>query len=316
MTPERENLAPGTLLASYRIVERIGTGGFSLIYLAVDEESGDEVVLKEYMPKRIAVRDALGCIAPAQPEFTEALWRGRRLFFQEVKAMASLHHPNILAVRDFFLANDTGYLVTRYQRGRNLWAYIRARQGGLSPTFLLEVFLPILDALALIHSHGLLHLDVKPSNIHLRHGHEPLLLDLGAVHQFDRGTNPGGQIVSAGFSPAEQYYRGGLLGPWSDVYAVGASMRACIEGRPPPPAVERQPQDRLKPMKRLYRKRYPLFLLESVDWSMAMDTSERPQSAAQLLAALRKFADSPSTAEPANDHHEPIAGGRIDSTSG
>ncbi|MBK1730408.1 serine/threonine-protein kinase [Thiococcus pfennigii] len=313
MATAREDLAPGTLLAGYRIVKRIGTGGFSLIYLGTDEENGDEVVLKEYMPKRVAVRDARGRIAPVRPEAAEALWRGRRLFFQEVKAMASLHHPNILAVRDFFLANDTGYLVTRYQRGRNLWAYVRERHGGLSPTFLLEVFLPILDALALIHAHGLLHLDVKPSNIHLRHGHEPLLLDLGAVHHFDRGTNPGGQIVSAGFSPTEQYYRGGHLGPWSDVYAVGASLRACIEGRPPPAAVERQPQDRLKPIKRLYRDRYPLFLLEAIDWSMTMDPAERPQDAAQLLAALRRFVDLPAAADAAR--RDPTAGGRIDAAS-
>lgn len=290
MPPTREQLKTGALVGGYRIVKTIGTGGFSLIYLAVDEESGDEVVLKEYMPKRVATRNTRGCVAPARPDHIEGFWRGRRLFFQEVKALASLHHPNILAVRDFFLANDTGYLVTKYQRGRNLWTYIKERGGGLSPTFILQVFIPILDALALIHAHSLVHLDVKPSNIHLRHGHDPLLLDLGAVYHFENGLNPGGQIVSAGFSPTEQYRRGSPLGPWSDVYALGASMRTCIEGQPPPPAIERQPNDPLTPMKQLYRNRYPLFLLEAIDWSMTMDPAERPQDARQLLAALQRFA--------------------------
>lgn len=287
MAPARESLEPGTLVSGYRIVKMIGTGGFSLIYLASDEENGDEVVLKEYMPKKIAVRDARKHVIPVRPEYTENLWNGRRLFFQEVKAMASLHHPNILAVRDFFLANGTSYLVTRYQRGRNLWSYIQERNGGLSPTFILQVFLPVLDALALIHSSSLLHLDVKPGNIHVRHAYRPLLLDLGAVHRIGEGRGRGGQIVSAGYSPIEQYYRSGHVGPWTDVYATGASMRTCIEGKPPVPAVERHSNDTLQPSMALYGERYPSFLLEAIDWSMRMDPTRRPQDAGELLAALQ-----------------------------
>lgn len=293
MADARESLEAGTLVASYRIAKVIGTGGFSLIYLAVEEDSGDEVVLKEYMPKRIATRDDRGQIVPSRPEYAENLWHGRRSFFCEVKAMASLHHPNILAVRDFFLANGTSYLVTRYQRGRSLWSYIQGRGGGLSPTFILMSFLPILDALALIHSRSLLHLDVKPGNIYLRHGHRPLLLDLGAVHRMDQGRGEGGQIVSAGYSPVEQYYRSGHVGPWTDVYAVGASMRTCMEGRPPPPAVERHTDDKLEPAKQLYRDRYPLFLLDAVDWAMEMDPTKRPQDASRLLHALKRFTGAP-----------------------
>lgn len=289
MEPARDTLESGTQVAAYRIVKNLAFGGFSLIYLAIDQENGDEVVLKEYMPKRVAIRDQRGHVVPARPDLAEGLWRGQQLFFQEVRAMASLHHPNILAVRDFFLANGTGYLVTEYERGRNLGAYIRERRGGLSPTFILEVFMPILDALALIHSHALVHLDVKPGNIHLRHAQEPLLLDLGAVHRIDQGLTQGVQVVTAGYSPMEQYYRGGHIGPWSDVYAVGASIRTCIEGRPPLAALDRHPEDRLTPVKQLYRKRYPLFLLEAVDWSMTMDPTERPHDAGHLFNALQQF---------------------------
>ncbi|MEY6431278.1 serine/threonine-protein kinase [Thioalkalicoccus limnaeus] len=311
MAPARDSLEPGTRVAAYEIVKNLAFGGFSLIYLAVDQETGDEVVLKEYMPKRIALRDRRGHVVPARLDLAEGLWRGQQLFFQEVRAMASLHHPNILAVRDFFLANGTGYLVTEYQRGRNLGTYIRERRGGLSPTFILEVFMPILDALALIHSHGLVHLDVKPANIHLRHAREPLLLDLGAVHRMDQGPAQGVQVVTAGYSPMEQYYRGGHIGPWSDVYAVGASIRTCIEGRPPPPALDRHPEDRLTRVKQLYRKQYPLFLLEAVDWSMTMDPMERPQDAGHLLNALRQFVDEAPRAAQANGTEKSGGGGGI-----
>ena len=288
MTAARESLPPDTLLGSYRILETIGKGGFSLIYLARTEETGDEVVIKEFMPKKIAARDRRRQVVPIEPQYTENLQRGRKLFFQEVKALASLRHPNIVRVLDFFLANQTGYLVMPNERGRNLGSYIQERRGGLSTTFLLDVFMPILDALALLHARSMLHLDVKPGNIHLRHGNQPLLLDLGAVHPLSRGRAGGGQVITAGYSPVEQYYRGGRVGPWTDVYAVGASIRTCMEGRTPPPAIDRHQQDKLIPATVELKNRYPAFLLEAADWSMSMDSTKRPQDAAELLAYLTR----------------------------
>jgi len=288
MTAARESLPPDTLLGSYRILDTIGKGGFSLIYLARIEETGDEVVIKEFMPKKIATRNQRRQVVPIEPQYTENLQRGRKLFFQEVKALASLRHPNIVRVLDFFLANQTGYLVMPNERGRNLGSYIQERRGGLSTTFILDVFMPILDALALLHIRSMLHLDVKPGNIHLRHGNQPLLLDLGAVHPVSHGRVGGGQVITAGYSPVEQYYRGGRVGPWTDVYAVGASIRTCMEGRTPPPAIDRHQQDKLIPATVELKNRYPAFLLEAADWSMSMDSTKRPQDAAELLAYLTR----------------------------
>jgi len=311
MTAARESLPPGTLLGAYRLLDTIGKGGFSLIYLARMDETGDEVVIKEFMPKKIARRDHRGYLAATEPQYVENLHRGRRLFFQEVKALASLKHPNIVRVLDFFLANQTGYLVMPNERGRNLGAYIQERRGGLSTTFILDVFLPILDALALLHGRSMLHLDVKPGNIHLRYGdgrsRQPLLLDLGAVHPLSRGRARGGQVITAGYSPVEQYYRGGHVGPWTDVYAVGASLRTCMEGRTPPPAIDRHQDDRLIPAIVELKNRYPAFLLEAVDWSMSMDPTKRPQDAGELLTTLAsqaanlpqsRFPDLPSSQRP------------------
>ena len=291
MQPARDSLPPGTYIDNYRISRVIGKGGFSLIYLAVDDETGDEVVVKEYMPKKLARRSKALRLLPIDANHTERVYRGRKLFFQEARAMASLRHPNIVQVLGFFLANNTAYMVMQYERGKNLGSYIHKRKGRLSTSFIFQVFLPILDALALIHSRSLLHLDVKPGNIHLRHGNNPLLLDFGAVHMLSRGRTPSGQVITAGYSPVEQYYRGGHIGPWTDVYAVGASMRTCIAGKTPPPAVDRHRKNTLQSAKREFRGRYPLYLLEAVDWAMEMDPGKRPKDAGELLRALKQFTD-------------------------
>lgn len=293
MTPARETLPQGTLVGAYRIIKAIAKGGFSLIYLATDDDSGDEVVIKEYMPKKIARREANQCIVPISADYTENLHHGRKLFFQEVKALASLVHPNIVRVSAFLLANETAYLVMPNERGRNLGAYLHERKGKLSTSFILEVFVPILDALALLHRRSMLHLDVKPGNIHLRHGNEPLLLDLGAVHPLSRGRSRGGQVITAGYSPVEQYFRAGQVGPWTDVYAVGASIRTCMEGRTPQPAPERQKEDKVIPAKEALKERYPGFLLDAVDWSMSMDAAKRPQDAAELFDILAPHLNDP-----------------------
>jgi serine/threonine protein kinase len=264
----------------------IASGGFSLIYLADDEDAGGEVVIKEFMPKKFARRDQLS-VVPLDHKSTENLNRGRKLFYQEIKALAALCHPNIVSVRTFFRANSTAYMVMEYHRGKNLATYIKQRKGQLSTRFILRVFYPILDAISMIHSRALLHLDIKPSNIHLRAGSEPLLLDFGAVHQVEGGQKrKSGQVVTPGYSPVEQYYRGGFVGPWSDVYAIGASMRACIEGKSPPPAVERHTNDTMVPASEAFGDRYPFFLLQSIDWAMELDPQQRPQHAGEFLRAL------------------------------
>jgi serine/threonine protein kinase len=292
MASDRSSLEPGTLIDCYRIVKTIGKGGFSLIYLAEDEEGGDEVVIKEFMPKRIARRTDSARLVPADAKRREALMRSRRLFFQEAKSMALLQHPNVVAVRGLFLANDTGYLIMQYERGRNLGQFIHSRGGGLSTTLILRIFMPVLDALALFHSRSMLHLDVKPGNIHLRNGHEPLLLDLGAVHLMTVGRSGGSQVITAGYSPPEQYSQRGDIGPWTDVYAVGASIRCCIEGKTPPPAPERLVADTVVPAAEQFQDRYPSFLLEAVDWAMHLDAKRRPQDAGELLEMLRAHQDT------------------------
>lgn len=282
----RDSLPPGTTLDCYRVIKLIGSGGFSLIYLAEDEDSHDEVAIKEYLPKRFGTRRGLEPVTVISDEKRGSFHRGLKLFYQEAKVLAGLQHPNIVNVRNCFLSNGSAYLVMDYEPGKNLGRYIKKRRGGLSTNFIMTVFPPLLDALALIHERQHLHLDIKPSNIHLRPGGNPLLLDFGAVYHLEETGKQKAQVITPGFSPVEQYYAGGEVGPWTDVYAVGATMRACIEGKPPPPSLERHAEDKLTPAVELFANRYPPELLRAIDWAMAVDAKARPRTASELRAAL------------------------------
>lgn len=310
MSHARNSLPPGTLLDCYRIRKLIGSGGFSLIYLAEDEDTGRDVVIKEFMPNKFACRDSQWRVLSENSQAEDSLNRGRKLFYQEAKILASLRHPNIVQVLGCFRRYDTGYIVMEYYRGQSLAAYIKHRQGELSTSFILRVFLPILDALNLIHSCSLLHLDVKPGNIQLRAGGEPLLLDFGAVHPF--GEHPqerSGQVITAGYSPLEQYSQGGQVGPWSDVYAIGASIRACMDGKTPASAIERHAGNTLLPAHEVFQGHYPGPLLRAVDWAMEMDPQRRPQHAGELLNALRRQARRNDMTIPSGAGRGPLRGG-------
>ncbi|MEW8324730.1 MAG: serine/threonine-protein kinase [Candidatus Thiodiazotropha taylori] len=283
----RDSMPEGTEIDCYVIMKVVASGGFSLIYLAEDEDTQDEVIIKEFLPKKLAHRASSGKVMPLEDKQVDNFNRSLRLFYQEAKVLASLRHPNIVQVRGFFLANNTGYLVMDHERGKNLASYIKKRSGSLSTRFIMTVFPPILDALSLIHSRNLLHLDIKPSNIHLRTGGNPLLLDFGAVHEVRNEGTRTGRVVTTGFSPVEQYYQSGNVGPWSDVYAIGASMRACLDGKAPPSAIERHAKEKLKPAARIYRRRYPAAMLEAIDWAMEIGYEKRPQNARELLDALQ-----------------------------
>ena len=300
-TANRNSLPLGTIIDCYEITKLMASGGFSLIYLAKDTDNQDRVVIKEYLPKKLATReDGKMLVKVVSDERREAFNQGRKLFYQEAKVLSLLKHPNIVNVRNFFLANDTAYLIMDYEEGKNLGGYIRKRGGGLSTTFMMTVFPPILDALSLVHDNNQLHLDIKPSNIHLRPAGNPLLLDFGAAHEFmEQAKSRSGRVVTPGYSPVEQYYATGKIGPWSDVYAMGASMRTCLDGKAPPTSIERHAKDSLKPASIVFKHRYPAHMLEAIDWAMEIEAKKRPQNAHELLEAfLGETLEEPETQIP------------------
>ena len=291
----KNTLAKGYLLTHYRIQRHIGGGGFSLVYLAIDEKNGEPVAIKEYLPSVQAQRVDESRVEPLSEDTAAAYRQGIKRFFDEAAALAKINHPNIVRVVNFFRANNTVYMVMRYEHGRDLRWYIKRKAGRLSENVIRAIFPPLLLGLRDVHQNNLLHLDIKPANIFLRPGGNPLLLDFGAARIAVVGTRPTGPYtLTLGFAPIEQHL-GGHVGPWSDVYAIGASMWSCISGRPPPPATERRNDDTYKSAARQYARHYSPQLLEAIDWCLQFHQLDRPQS----VQALLDFMNPLSTNEPA-----------------
>jgi len=277
-------------MEGYRIEKPIGGGGFSLVYLAVHIQTKAKVVIKEYFPADMCTRIPGGKVTPRSEKQERPFQVGIKRFFSEGMALAKLNHSNIVNVSNFFRTNSTVYMVMDYQRGRDLRWFIKRYRGRLSEQFLLTVFPKVLLGLNELHTHNFLHLDIKPPNILLRTGGEPLLLDFGAVQQTEPGMRyKGVQTLTHGFAPIEQYEEG-EMGPWSDIYAIGATMYATITGKAPPPSGERRKNDKLVPITKSHARKYSKSLLQAIDWSLTLDYKQRPQTVEafsdQLLEAV------------------------------
>ena len=280
-------LPEGFQLENYRILRLLASGGFSFVYLAHDGNEAP-VAIKEYLPASLALRTNASP-APQVPEENLATFRyGLKCFFEEGRALAGLSHPNVVRVINFFRANDTVYLVMRYERGRTLQEHIHARRGALRESWIRRSFTQLLGGLREVHMNKLLHLDIKPGNIYLRNDGSPLLIDFGAARQTltQEGTKLP-PMYTPGFASPEHHRGRENLGPWSDIYSVGASMYACLATAAPQPAIQRLEKDRLVSARRAFEGRYSIELLDTIDWCLRLDHLQRPQSVLELQKALR-----------------------------
>jgi len=286
--PQQANqpLPEGYLLENYRIASVLSSGGFSIVYLAYDEND-QPVAIKEYLPSQLALRkegDALPSIAD---ENLATFKYGMRCFFEEGRSLARLSHPNVVRVLNFFRGNETVYMVMRYERGRTLQEHIHARRGAIKEKFIRHVFTLLLNGLREVHSNKLLHLDIKPANIYIRNDGTPVLINFGAARQtlVEEGQRLT-PMYTPGFAPPEQYTNREDLGPWSDCYAIGASIFACLAGVAPQAADHRVAKDRYVSATRVWNGKYSRQLLETIDWCLELDHLKRPQSVFALQKVL------------------------------
>lgn len=285
-------LPDGLEIAGYRIVKKIASGGFSIVYLAHDEE-GNAVAIKEYLPGALAVRMSGELVPTIATEHLATYRIGLKCFFEEGRALASISHRNVVSVLNFFRANETVYMVMAYESGRTLQELILRRRARKSwplipEKFIRAIFSQVMHGLREVHAHQLLHLDLKPANIYLRLDGTPLLLDFGASRQsLKADVAKLYPMYTPGFAAPELYVRHAKLGPWTDIYGLGAAMFSCLSGTPPPAADERKRADGLDVQLRQFDGMYSAELLELIRWSLKLDPLERPQSVFALQKALR-----------------------------
>jgi hypothetical protein len=281
-----EALPAGYQLQNYRIDKQISGGGFSIVYLAHDEQ-GQPVAIKEYLPNALVLRTGGAAVQAISAENLATFRYGLKCFFEEGRALAKIAHPNVVRVLNFFRANETVYMVMHYERGRTLQEHIQAHKLTVKEGFIRRVFAELLNGLREVHTHKILHLDIKPSNIYIRLDGSPVLLDFGAARQtLTTEKSVLSPMYTPGFAAPEQYKNRERMGPWSDIYSVGASIFACLAGFAPQAADIRLQGDKLVSAKKLWGGKYSDQLLEIIDWCLKLDYMERPQSVFTLQKSL------------------------------
>ena len=281
-------------LQNYKIAKQLSGGGFSIVYLAHDE-NGVPVAIKEYLPSQLVLREEGSLVQATTAENLATFRYGMKCFFEEGRALAKINHPNVVRVTNFFRANETVYMVMRYERGKTMQDEIQSRKRVIRESFIRRVFAELLNGLREVHTHKLLHLDIKPANIYIRLDGSPVLLDFGAARQtLTLEKSKLSPMYTPGFASPEQYKNRDLLGPWTDIYSVGATMFSCLAGFAPQAADQRLQNDKLASAKKLWGGQYSDQLLEIIDWCLQLNYMDRPQSVFQLQKAiLEKFHEPP-----------------------
>ena len=243
-------LRKGTrLIGRYTIEGVLGQGGFGITYLGIDELHEKKVAIKEFFPQGIVTRnieyqDTVTVTFVGEKDNYE---KGKERFLKEARTMAKFSKDKgIVKALDFFEINNTAYIVMEYLEGVTLKQYLRENKR-IDAEDLVELLVPLIESLDEIHSQGLIHRDISPDNIMVLPDGRIKLMDFGAARDYTEfGEKSLSIVLKPGYAPPEQYQTHGIQGPWTDIYALCATMYKCITGENPPDAIERVMDDHLK----------------------------------------------------------------------
>jgi serine/threonine protein kinase len=282
-------LAPRTVLnGCYLIGRALGQGGFGITYLAWDLNLDRKLALKEYFPRDLCTRARDECTVQALTQnIRDSYESGRKQFLDEGRALARFQdHPGIVSVLAFFQENGTAYIVMGYMEGQTFKQYLEERGGKIGFEAALTMLTPLMDTLKEVHAVGMLHRDISPDNIYVTRSGQMKLLDFGnarfAIGEQSRSLDV---ILKPGYAPYEQYRSRGKQGPWTDVYALGATMYRAMTGQTPSPAPDRMAHEDLIPPSRL-GVTIPPRAESALLAALALRQEDRPQSVADLKSAL------------------------------
>lgn len=285
-------LPQGTeLVSDFRIEKVLGAGGFGITYLATEIALNRKVTIKEYFPGDFAARGKDISAVPRSEQCAPDYRWGLDRFIEEAQTLARFNHPNIVRVYRYFRANNTGYMVLHFEEGHSLKGWLQSlgrapRQGELD-----ALIAPLLEALEVVHAAEFLHRDIAPDNIIVRKDGSPVLIDFGAargdIAQHSRTVSA---LVKPGYSPYEQYGEiGRQQGPWTDIYALAATLYHAITGKRPPDAPSRVMKDEIVSARDAALSSYRPSFLAAIDQGLRIDIDKRPQSVREwrgpLLAA-------------------------------
>lgn len=291
--PKPAPLPPNTVVGGYRLLHRISSGGFGVVYFAVDPQ-GRQVAIKEYLPTSLVTREAGQLVPTVTPEKMSLYRLGLKSFFEEGRSLAQISHASVVSVLNFFRENETVYMVMNNLEGSTLQEFIVAARSPDSRKIFREstvrsLFDEILRGLRIVHQHKMLHLDIKPANIFVTDDDRAVLIDFGAAREvLSKEGNFVRPMYTPGFAAPEMYKRDQALGPWTDIYAIGACIYACMLGVPPNDVPQRKEKDRLNLSLSRLRNVYSDDLIHLVEWCMAMDPLARPQSVFALQRELAR----------------------------
>ena len=283
-------LKPGTILeGKYLVGEMLGQGGFGITYIGFDLLLEQKVAIKEYYPMSTGMvsRDGHSTVVWSSAMMGKTgTQKGFDSFLKEARKMAKLGGiPGVVGVKSVFIQNETAYIVMDFIEGETLLKKLQ-KNGPMDFDSCVKLMTPIMQALAEVHEHGIIHRDISPDNIMVRPDGKLILLDLGAAKDLDIQGNDGSvqssqMVAKHGFSPIEQYSERGKVGPWTDIYAMAATIYYCCTGILPPPATDRTIDDTLACQPLLTQTQFGIL----AD-CMRMRPQDRPQSMDTLLQML------------------------------
>ncbi|MCS7068513.1 MAG: protein kinase [Meiothermus sp.] len=293
------HLPVGTRLKGgrYTLGKVLGQGGFGITYLGADTLENRPVAIKELFPEGSSRRANSRNVVPPTSLLGAGFAETMEKFEDEARVMAQFNHPGIVRVFDIFEENGTAYLVMEFLKGQTLGKRIE-KQGKLPAHEVQDIALKLLDALEVVHKAGMLHRDIKPDNVFLHQDGRVVLIDFGSARQFAQGkTQQHTRLVTPGYAPLEQYGTAGKFGPYTDLYALGATLYHALMGVVPPAATDRVQSNqplRLPP-------ETPDGLEQAVNRALEIRVDRRPQSVAEFRAILlgqRQPAPAARTAPP------------------
>src|SRR5262245_39273250 len=305
---EASALPMGTRLGEYTLQTILGSGGFGITYRAHDARLDTLVAVKEYFPASLAYR-VDGTTVASRPDGTAGGYEwGMEKFLHEATSLARLQHPNIVGVRQLFKANNTAYMVLDYIEGPSLKDWLKGHRGKPDQAELDQLLIPILSALEVVHRKGLLHRDIAPKNVMIAPPFTPIMIDFGAARQLvAQHSHTFAALLTPGYAPFEQYVATGKnQGPWTDIYALAASVYELMTGQTPPEAPERAVQDKCLAAVDVGKGRYRPEFLMSIDWGLRPLPKDRPQSVAEWRTG---FVGSRRSAGVSGDTSDAQAGG-------